>query len=329
MTVVQIVLSLLVIVALVLGVFGLFTWYTASRVEATLPPQGRFVDAGGVTFHVYEQGQGPTLLLIHGLAGQMRHYTYGVMERLAKEYRVVAIDRPGSGYSVRPPSAAADLSTQAASIAHLIDKMDLGKVFVVGHSLGGAIALTLAVEHPARVSGLALVAPLTHLPPGQTEPPAAFKALTIESPAVRKLVAWTLAVPGSIARSREVLDQVFGPEIVPGDFGTRGGGFLTLRPSHFIAASVDLQAVPKRLPAIVERYGELRIPISILYGRGDCILNWQVNGQAFVAKVPHAHLEVIEGGHMLPVTQPETTARFIMEAASQSTTAEQPRASAG
>lgn len=298
------------------GLLAAFTAWTVRKIEAALPPQGRFVEAGGVRFHVREQGDGPPLLLIHGLAGQMWHFTYGVTERLTRQFRVVTIDRPGSGYSVRSDATPADLSTQAKAIAALIEALQLDRPFIAGHSLGGALALTLAVEHPHLVSGLALVAPLTHLPEDNA-PPDAFKALTIETPWLRKLFAWTLAVPGSIAKRDAVLGQVFGPDAVPHDFGTRGGGLLALRPSHFIAASVDLQAVPERLPAIVERYGSLRLPVSVLFARGDRILDWKRNGQALVDKVEGATLKLVEGGHMLPVTDPELTAGFIKEAALQ------------
>ena len=89
------------------------------------------------------------------------------------------------------------------------------------------MALALALEHPQHVAGLALVAPLTHLPEGG-KPPAAFRALTIATPWLRTLFAWTLAVPASIAGRRAVLEQVFGPEPVPHDFATRGGGLLAL-----------------------------------------------------------------------------------------------------
>jgi pimeloyl-ACP methyl ester carboxylesterase len=308
--------SLVLFFALTAGGLAFFTYYTARRVKAALPPQGRFVDVAGIRFHVHEQGKGPDLLLIHGLAGQMRHFTYGVVERLSHEFRVVTIDRPGSGYSVRHPSTPADLSMQAAAIAALIETLRLERTFVVGHSLGGAIALTLAVEHPQCVSGLALLAPLTHMPEGD-EPPAAFRALTISSAWMRKLFAWTLAVPASIAGSRAVLDQVFGPDAVPHDFATRGGGFLSLRPSQFIAASVDFQAIPTRLPAIVSRYADLRIPVTVLFGREDRILDWKANGQALVDKVPGAKLKLVDGGHMLPVTKPDLTARFIQDAANQ------------
>jgi pimeloyl-ACP methyl ester carboxylesterase len=124
-------------------------------------------------------------------------------------------------------------------------------------------------------------------------------------------VAWTLAIPASIKASAATLEVVFGPEAVPKDFATRGGGLLSLRPSAFLAASGDLQALPDSLPRVQARYASLRMPVSVLYGKDDRILDWKANGQALVDKVPGARLELVEGGHMLPVTQVEVTAEFI------------------
>ena len=302
--------ALLILIVLVAAGLAAFTYSTARRVEATVGPLGRFIGVGGLKLHVHEQGTGPTLLLIHGLGGQMRHFTYGVVERLAPHFRVVTVDRPGSGYSLRSAQTPADLSTQAAAIAGLIKQMQLGPVLVVGHSLGGATALTLALEHPGCVTGLALVAPLTHLP-GDGAPPAAFRALLITSAWRRALFAWTLATPGSIAASRAVLGQIFGPDTVPNDFAIRGGGLLSLRPSQFIAASRDLQALQAHMPALAAHYGGLRIPIRVLFGRSDRILDWTLNGQGLIDKVAGAELVLVDGGHMLPVTMPELTADFI------------------
>lgn len=287
---------------------ALFTRKIAGRVEARLPPSGSFVDVAGARLHVREEGSGPPLLLVHGLGGQLCHYTYGVMERLAGDFRVVAVDRPGSGYSPRDAGAPAGLSAQAAALAALIDELGLRKPLVAGHSLGGAVALALALEHPDKVAGLALIAPLTHAPAAV---PAAFEALTIRSPFARKLFAWTLAIPGTITRSRQVLGQVFGPEPVPRDFATRGGGLLSLRPSQFLSASADLQALPQDMPALASRYRELALPLHVLYGIEDRILDWKANGQALVDKVPGARLQLVTGGHMLPVTKPELVAGFI------------------
>ena len=288
----------------------LFTLFTARKVESILPPKGAFVDVPGARLHYRESGQGhgPAILMIHGLGGQLAHFTYGVAGRLAGRYRVVAVDRPGCGWSTRADGAQADLSTQAAALAALVDHLGLARPLVVGHSLGGALALALALDHPDKVAGLALLAPLSHI---QEQVPPVFKGLTIASPRLRKLVAWTLAIPGSVAGSAKTLEQVFGPEAVPKDFATRGGGLLALRPSAFLAASDDLQALPASLPAQEARYGTLRIPVGILYGKDDRILDWRANGQALAAKVPGARLELIEGGHMLPITNPDACAGFI------------------
>jgi pimeloyl-ACP methyl ester carboxylesterase len=127
-----------------------FTHRTARRIEAFLPPKGRFVDVPGARLHVRESGSGPAILLVHGLGGQTAHFDYGVADYLARNHRVVVVDRPGSGHSVRDAATPADVSTQAAALAALIDKLGLERPTVAGHSLGGAIALTLALEHPAR-----------------------------------------------------------------------------------------------------------------------------------------------------------------------------------
>jgi pimeloyl-ACP methyl ester carboxylesterase len=283
-------------------------------VEAALPPAGRFVDVPGARLHVVERGQGPVLLLVHGLAGQLCHFTYGIVDQLATQYRVVAVDRPGSGYSVRSPGTSAALGAQADVLAALIEALQLGRPVVVGHSLGGALALALAQRHPQRVAGLALVAPLTHMVQGVSP---AFKGLEITKPWLRTIVAWTLAVPVSIAKRDELLGMVFGPEAVPRDYATRGGGLLGLRPSHFIAASTDLVAIPEDLPGIMQRYGTMQLPVSILFGRSDRLLNPHDQGEALAAELPGAQLTLVDGGHMLPITAPDRTAQFIREAAAR------------
>lgn len=316
----KLLLALLLLVLLVLLVTGglvLFTWRVVRRVEAALPPPGRFVDVPGARLHVVDQAPAqagkerpalPTLLLIHGLAGNLGNFTYGMVDRLAAQYRVVAVDRPGSGWSARARGASATLYAQADAMAALIEQLGLGRVVVVGHSLGGALALALAQRHPARVAALALVAPLTQAPPAL---PRAFAGIDIAAPWLRRLAAWTLAVPLGMAQRDKLLGLVFGPEPVPADFATRGLGLLGLRPSHFVAACTDLAAVAHDLPAMNERYGAMTLPVQVLYGRGDRILDAAEQGRGLTDKLPGARLVLVDGGHMLPVTQPERTADFV------------------
>lgn len=309
-------LAALLIVSALLAV-GFSAW-TARKVETLLPPKGRFVDVPGARLHVREaapdgDGDGlPPVVMIHGLAGQSAHFGYGIMPRLKGVLRMAAPDRPGCGYSTRAADAGADLPTQAGQIAALIDRLGLGRALVVGHSLGGAVALALALDHPDKVAGLVLLAPLTHI---QDEAPAVFEGLTIASPLWRRILAWTLVTPLSIKQGAATVKEVFSPDPVPGDFPTRGGGLLGLRPSAFLGASSDLQALQDVLPAQAARYGELRMPVHLLYGRGDRILDWRHNGQGLADKVAHARLELVDGGHMLPVTHAERCAEIILAAA--------------
>ena len=300
------------LIALLLGIAGLYlyTLFIAKRVELGLPPEGSFVTVMGNRIHYIEQGSGPdTILLIHGLSGVAQNFGYGVIDALAKTHRVVAIDRPGSGYSERPARSSASLAVQADVVAGVIDALQLGKPLLVGHSLGGAVSLATALRHPDKVRGLALVAPLTHMPSKISD---AFNGFAIRQPWLRTLVGWTLAVPMSIRKREEIMDIVFGPETVPADFPMRGGGFLGLRPSHFIAASTDMNALEAVLPLMQLRYDDLQLPIGVLYGRQDRILDPAEQGQALADRLSVVELELVDGGHMLPVTQPEITIDFIL-----------------
>lgn len=288
------------------GGLALFAKLTERRIERMVPADGSFVDVDGRRMHYLDQGQGPTLLMIHGLAGQMRNFSYALLERLATDHRVILLDRPGSGYSA--PGATANVRAQAAQVARFIETLGLERPLVVGHSLGGAVALALALDHPEAVSGLALIAPLTQ---PMDMVPSAFDSLAIMSPVARKAVAWTLATPAALLAGEKGAKAAFSPEPVPSDFAVRGGGALVARPGNFEAAAADLVAANDDLPAMVARYPGLTVPVAILYGRDDQILDPQVHGRRFADAVPAATLTLIDGGHMIPVTRPDETAAWI------------------
>jgi pimeloyl-ACP methyl ester carboxylesterase len=309
-----------------LGALVIFTARTARRVDAALPPLGRFVEVGGARIHYLERGSGPALLLIHGLGGNMRTFTHSVLERLSGEFRVVVMERPGSGESTRAPRGGAHVRSQAETVSAFILALGLDRPVLVGHSLGGAVALAVALEHPEQVGGLALVAPLANV---QETVPVVFKRLFINSRALRRLAAWTVATPSSILRRARVLDTLFGPDPIPRDYATVGGGLLGLRPKSFCAASEDLVVLKDELPEIVGRYPELQHPVGILYGKGDRVLDHRLHGVDVAAKINGAELELIEGGHMLPLTAPDLVAEFIRRVAKKSLLAGSARQAAG
>ncbi|MBF6031225.1 alpha/beta hydrolase [Pseudomonas sp. P115] len=291
------------------GVSALLWGFSARmtrRIEAAVPINGRFVEVNGERFHYVEEGKGPPLVMIHGLMGSSRNLTYALSGQLAGHFRVITIDRPGSGYSTRHKGTPADLPAQAGQILGLIKTLGLEKPLVLGHSLGGAISLALALDHPEAVSGLILVAPLTHPQPTL---PMVFWSLAVRPGWLRRWVAHTLTVPIGMLTRRSVVKGVFTPDQAPDDFATRGGGMLGMRPDNFYAASSEIALVNDYLPAMVKRYPQLTVPIGLIYGAKDKVLDFRRHGQALADKVPGLKLQLVEGrGHMLPIT---ATARVV------------------
>jgi len=304
--------GVVIFVAVVVVGLVIFTAITARRVEKALPPRGRFLEVAGARIHYLDKGSGPPIVILHGLGGQMGNFTYALLERLTDEFRVILMDRPGSGYSMRARGATGRLTEQAAVVAEFIRKLGLERPLLVGHSLGGAIALGVALDHPEVVKGVALIAPLTHVP---KDVPAPFRAMDIKSNFLRWLVAWTVATPIGIRGGKAILEAIFSPELAPADFPTRAGGILGLRPGSFYNTSSDMRAVNLDLGAMVARYSSLRVPVRILYGTSDEVLSHRLHGEAMKAKSPMVSVELVAGGHMLPITAPDLTAEFIKAAA--------------
>lgn len=284
-----------------------FSAYVARRVDQALPAQGKFVDIGADRIHYIDRGNGPPIVFIHGLSGQLRNFAYLPLQELEQTNRVIVLDRPGSGNSTRGAGSSAGIAAQAQTIARFIEALGLHKPVIVGHSLGGAIALAIGLNHPRSVGRLALIAPLTHM----MAPPRVFAQLVIPSSWVRAIVSVTLAVPLGIRHGPAALKAVFAPEVAPKDFAMKGGGLLGLRPRGFRTASTDLVAVNDDLPSLERRYAALRMPVDVLYGRGDEILDWRHHGEALTHKVSHAALHLVDGGHMLPITQPAMTVEWL------------------
>jgi pyruvate dehydrogenase E2 component (dihydrolipoamide acetyltransferase) len=114
----------------------------------------------GLTLHtlVAGPGQSQTLLFLHGLGGSLSTWQV-VLGDLVDRYRVGAIDLPGHGQSAKPAVDAFDYSigALASEIGEGMEVLKLSPAIVVGHSLGGAVALQLALERPELVQGLVLI----------------------------------------------------------------------------------------------------------------------------------------------------------------------------
>jgi pimeloyl-ACP methyl ester carboxylesterase len=303
-------LWLLLWAVLALGALVLFNIVLRRVLEALVPAQGRFIDVDGQRLHIVDSGAKPgqaqpPILFIHGLFGQLCNFSYGLAD-LFPERRTVLIDRPGSGYS--PAALSQSLKAQGDLVAKIIEELKLQRPLVVGHSLGGAVALALALDHPASVGGLALIAPLTL--PGAAGPKP-FAKLPAPSQRAVWLGAWTVGPLAMLLSFIPVRKRVFAPEPFAGDYWNRGGGILSARPETVIAAVRDMEHQPEELPVMAARYASLDMPIGVLFGAQDRLLNPKAQGEAFCAKNANAELTLIDGGHMLPLTQPRATEDFI------------------
>ncbi len=307
-----ILIALGIAVVLVVGFFlyqAFVTWRVARRAEKLVPPPGKFMSIDGNRIHYVERGKGRPILFIHGLGGTQFHLTYPLFDRLEKDFHLVAIDRPGSGYSTRRSDGPVTPAEQAAFVARLVDEMKLDRPLVVGHSLGGAISLALALDYPDKVSGLALIAPLTRY---YDKVAPEFAALAIRSPLIRLLVAHTISTPTAMRYTQQTLNFVFGPQKPPEDYAIAGGALTALRPSHFYASSTDFVSVSKTMQSQEQRYGELKMPVGVFFGTADRVLSYEENAVWLKDRIEGLDLETLDGlGHMPHYSEGDRAEAFI------------------
>jgi pimeloyl-ACP methyl ester carboxylesterase len=140
-------------------------WFSAAPsleddVSQTQRPEiGATIDAGGIKTNYIEAGQGPAVVLVHGSGPGVTGYANWrlTMPVLAEQFRVVAPDMVGFGYTERPSGLRCDIDVWADQVVGLLDALGLERASVVGNSFGGAIALRVAARHPERVHKLALM----------------------------------------------------------------------------------------------------------------------------------------------------------------------------
>ncbi|RWM29334.1 alpha/beta hydrolase [Mesorhizobium sp.] len=306
-----------VFVAAAVVVLGLMlaTWRIAARAERLVPACGKFVEFDGNRIHYVEEGEGRPIVFLHGLGAQLHHFRHTLFGHFGAGYRLIALDRPGSGYSVRAGGASGRLPEQAEVVRRFIGELGLERPLIVGHSLGGAIALALAVGHPAAISGIALLAPLTHL---EERVRQKFDLLYIPSRLWRRVIAYTVAIPASLKYAEPTMKFIFAPQTVPEDYMIAGGGWLGLRPTHFHATSTDVVAVEEDLGRLERHYGEIAVPAGILFGTEDRVIGIATHGEPMLDKIKGLDFERIDGlGHMPQFAEPERVVAFIQRIAAR------------
>jgi len=282
------------------------------KVERASVPAGpphyarQSVVVDGTTLNYVSAGSGPPVVLIHGNPGSYHDYTLAVVERLSRSYYVVAFDRPGHGYSGRPDSGQTTVEVQALIVHEALQKLSLKNPVLVGHSWGGSLALAAAVAYGNDLAGMVLLAP------------AAYPSVSIEwwsvfpnVPLIGKFVVNTLTPFVGRAIVRNSLKRAYDPQEVQTDYVDRSLE-LWMRPDQIRACAYDERTLGASLKALSERYRDIEMPVVIVTGSADRLLNPEEHAYPLHKTIRNSKLVVLpETGHQLPQTRPDAVVSAI------------------
>lgn len=286
---------------------------SAETVAETWPPLGRMIEVDGLPVHVWQQGSGPDVILIHGASGNLRDFTFALAPRLAQRFRVTVFDRPGLGYSARLAERGWDPSAQAAHLARAADQLGLQRPVVLGHSWGGALAMAWAVAEGERLSGAVSLSGAT-MPWGGD---LAFFYSVLSWPVTGTPAAWLIHQALSPEQIDGFLAETFAPQPVPAGYGAYIGGPLATRPETLVANARDLTRLNTNLERLSRAYPSVACPVEILHGTADDTVPHEVHAGPMHALLPHSRVTLLDGvGHMPHHADPDTVEAAIARLAS-------------
>ena len=309
--------KIILYILIALAVFAAVTLWRANAREAQseerYPPEGQFVDVDGHKVHAVVRGSGPDLVLIHGASGSTRDYTFSLVAKLEKDYRVFVLDRPGLGYTPRVNVAGESLDEQAALLSAASIKLGANKPIVLGQSFGGAVSLAWAVNHPKHVSALVLLAAPSNLWSTPVDPLYRVTATGWGATLIVPLLtAW---VPNSYVAN--ALAEVFEPQAEPSGYADYFGPGITLRRKTMVANARQRVRLLRDIKAMIPKYSAIQVPTELLHGDADTIVGLKIHSELLVNQIESANLTVLSGGGHMPqhVSQPEVIAAIARAAA--------------
>ena len=261
--------------------------------EDSWTPPARRLTLGGATVRVATWGQGPPLLLLNGIGGNIEMWE--PLARRVPGRRLVMLDMPGTGESPALP-VPLRMAGYARLVVRLLDQLGIEKTDVLGYSWGGALAQQLAHTAPSRVRSLVLAATMPGL---GGQPPA----------------PWVIALMATPARYysrtylRVVAPLIFGSD--PSKAADSESGHARLRrPPSMVGYSQQLYAISGWSSRSWLR--GLRVPALVVSGSHDPLIP-QRNGRILSGTIPGAQLQMIDGGHLFLLEQPDEACRLISE----------------
>ena len=285
--------------------------HLSRRIERRFPPAGGFVEVGGRRLHYLDRGAGAPLVLVHGANGSLGDWLPGMVERLEREFRVIAFDRPGHGYSDGlgrlPPTPAA----QAALLADATAALGVERPILVGFSLGAALVAAWALARPRDVAACVMLAGALHDWPTPTARIYDLPALPLLGPLAVQCLSMSL---GHLLAPRWTRG-VFAPDPVPASFAAVPA-LLAARPKSFLANAAERRLIKRFLAEQSQRYPALEPPVVLLVGDSDQVVSPRIHSGQLHQAVPGSILTVLPGaGHMLPFSHPEACLAAIRQAA--------------
>lgn len=250
---------------------------------------------GGRSLRVLEAGQGRPVVLIHGVLGMAEDMMLGLGAALSSGRRVIAVDRPGHGGSRRERFEFGP-ERQAQLIRQGLHELDVRRPVVVGHSLGGPVALAYALQWPDEVERLVLLAPIAYPELRPIEHSyLAPRAAPWVGPLLSRAAHDSLD-PGVLPLIHKAM---FAPQAVP-EVWEREVPHERIRGSEHMTANGEDVADIAGITRLAFAYRAIRTPTTILTGDKDAVVNPNRHARALAVALPDARLEMLPGiGHML------------------------------
>lgn len=268
------------------------------------------LDAGR-TLHAAIAGSGPDLVLIHGALATHHDWLAGPFGRLAREFRVIAVDRPGHGKSLRPRFEGSPRA-QARQIAAGLAELGVGRPVLAGHSFGTLVALAYAELFGDETAHLVLVAPLAFPEPRLIEHSIlAPRAAPIFGPLLSDAADRT--VDPTFLRIIQQLQ--FAPDPVPDRWQASFPYDEVLDPAAMVAEGEDTAAILPGSPVGYLNMLGIGTPADIILGRDDKIVEHERQGRLLGRLLPNARLHDLPGvGHMPHHSRPDLIVDLVREA---------------
>jgi pimeloyl-ACP methyl ester carboxylesterase len=299
--------------AAVLGAVALGVAASARAAERRHPPGGRFITVDGVRLRYVERGQGAPIVILHGNGGMIEEVlSSGLVDRLARDHRVILFDRPGFGYSERPRTRLWTPMAQARLLRQAILRLGLARATVVGHSLGTQVALSLALLDPGMVKSLVLAS-------GYFFPTARLDVPLFAGPAIPVIgdvMRYTISPALTGLLLPAMYRKIFAPNEVPDRFEAEFPHPLILRPWQLRAASADNTMMIPFAAELQRRYHELQVPVTIICGTEDQVTDIDRQSRRLHDTLPGSRFVPVTGaGHMVHHVATDLVARIVAQAA--------------